>query len=98
MVSIGDPGFERSALCNIAHASFVHARWRNRKNISRSSCTTIVNSFETCTAQTFGKSQSPYAFWQSTRTASVRRSFEYVIGSCLPAAGNSCCPDAERSR
>lgn len=26
-----DPGFERSALCNLTHASFVHASWRNRK-------------------------------------------------------------------
>lgn len=26
-----DPGSERSALCNLAHASFVHASWRNRK-------------------------------------------------------------------
>jgi hypothetical protein len=98
MVSNGDPGFERSALCNIAHASSVHARWRNRKNISRSSCTTIVNSFETCTAQTSGKSQSPYANRQSSRTAGIPRVFEYAIGGYLPAAGNSCCPDAERSQ
>lgn len=26
-----DPGFERSALCNLTHASYVHASWRNRK-------------------------------------------------------------------
>lgn len=26
-----DRGFERSALCNLAHASFVHVSWRNKK-------------------------------------------------------------------
>jgi hypothetical protein len=83
--------------CAISHtrASYMRVGGTDR-DISRSSCTIIVNSFETCTAQTSGKSQSSYAFWQSCTTAGMLRFFKYAIGSLSPAAGKSFCLDAGR--
>lgn len=42
MRGIEDPGFERSALCTLTHASLAHVIHGREQDISRSSCTTIV--------------------------------------------------------
>jgi hypothetical protein len=42
MRGIEDPGFERSVLCALTHASLAHVIYGKERDISRSSCTTIV--------------------------------------------------------